>query len=99
MSLTVLITRDVEDRYRGFLSSTMLEVAAGTYISKSLTPRARDKVWKVVSEWHGELNRGSVTLIYPDSASDGGIAVHSLGVPTRRPVPIDGALLMKRVNP
>lgn len=99
MSLTVVITRDVEDRYRGFLSSAMLEAAAGTYISKCLTPRARDKVWKVVTDWHGELGRGSLTLIYPDSASDGGIAVHSVGIPTRRPVSIDGALLMKRVNP
>ena len=99
MSLTVLITRDVEDRYRGFLASTMLEASAGVYISKSLTPRARDKVWKVVTDWHATLGRGSLTLIYPDSACAGGLAVKSAGTPTRRPVPIDGALLMLRVSP
>ena len=27
MPMTVIVTRDVEDRYRGFLSSVMLEVA------------------------------------------------------------------------
>ena len=99
MSLTVLITRDVEDRYRGFLASTMLEASAGVYVSKSLTPRARDKVWKVVADWHATLGRGSLTLLYPDSACDGGLAVKTLGAPTRRPVLIDGALLMLRVSP
>ena len=97
MNLTVLITRDVEDRYRGFLASAMLEAAAGVYVSKALTPRARDKVWSVVADWHTALGRGSLTLLYPDSNCDGGIAVRTLGEPTRRPVPIDGALLMLRV--
>ena len=98
MSLTVLITRDVEDRYRGFLSSTMLEASAGVYVSKGLTPRARDKVWQVVTDWHASLGRGSLTLLYPDSACDGGISVKTLGAPARRPVQIDGALLMLGVS-
>ena len=29
MPLTMVITRDVEDRYRGFLGSAMLELAPG----------------------------------------------------------------------
>ena len=29
MPMTVVVTRDVEDRYRGFLTSIMLEVAPG----------------------------------------------------------------------
>ncbi len=99
MSLTVLITRDVEDRYRGFLASTMLEASAGVYVSKSLTPRARDKVWLVVTDWHALLGRGSLTLLYPDSTCDGGLAVKILGASTRHPVKIDGALLMYRGNP
>ncbi len=98
MSLTVLITRDVEDRYRGFLASAMLEASAGVYVSKGLTPRARDKIWKVVADWHATLNRGSLTLLYADAACPGGLAVKILGAPTRRPVPIDGTLLMFRVS-
>jgi len=99
MALTVLITRDVDDRYRGFLSSTMLEVAPGVYASPHLTPRARDKVWSVVSDWHVSLGRGALTLIYPDNKADGGMAVRSLGNPPRQPVRLDGVLLMKRENP
>lgn len=98
MSLTVVITRDVEDRYRGFLASAMLEAAPGVYVSRALTARARDDIWRVVNEWHLQLRRGSITMLYGDSKEDGGIAVRSAGVPTRRPVRIDGALLMHRVN-
>ena len=98
MNLTVVITRDVEDRYRGFLASAMLEAAAGVYVSKALTPRSRDKVWAVVADWHAALGRGSLTLLYADSSCDGGIAVRTLGEPTRRPVSVDGAVLMLRVS-
>ncbi|MBL8350314.1 MAG: type I-E CRISPR-associated endoribonuclease Cas2 [Burkholderiaceae bacterium] len=98
MGLTVLITRDVEDRFRGFLASAMLEASPGVYVSKSLTPKARDKLWRVVSDWHAALGQGSLTLLYPDMSCDGGIAVRTLGTPSRRPVQIDGALLMHRVS-
>lgn len=99
MALTVLITRDVEDRYRGFLSSTMLELAPGVYASPSLSARAREKIWSVVSDWHAHLGRGSLTLIYPDRQCDGGMAVRSVGTPARTAVRLDGILLSTRVNP
>lgn len=99
MALTVVITRDVEDRYRGFLASAMLEVAPGVYASPGLTPRARDKVWSVLSDWHAQLGRGAICMIHPDSKADGGLAVRTLGDPPRRPVRIDGVLLMTRANP
>ena len=67
------------------------------YVSKSLAPRARDKVWRVVTDWHVTLGRGSLTLLYPDATYDGGLAVKTLGALTRRPVPIAVALLMLRV--
>ena len=99
MALTVLITRDVEDRYRGFLSSTMLELSPGVYASPSLNARSRDKIWDVLTDWHAHLRSGSVMLIYPDTRADGGMAVRSLGATPRRPVKLDGVLLTIRVNP
>jgi CRISPR-associated protein Cas2 len=98
MSLTVVITRDVEDRYRGLLASAMLEASAGVYFSNGLSARARDKLWGIVSDWHGQLTRGSLTMLFADSSSDGGVSVRSVGLPARRPVRLDGALLMHRVN-
>ncbi len=98
MSLTVVITRDVEDRYRGLLASTMLEAAAGVYVSRSLNARARDDLWAAMVDWHAMLRRGSITMLFSDSKEDGGIAVRNAGVAARRAVRIDGALLMHRVN-
>jgi CRISPR-associated protein Cas2 len=99
MALTVLITRDVEDRYRGFLASAMLELAPGVYASPNLSARAREQVWAVLSDWHGQLRGGAITLIYPDRQADGGMAVRSLGEPLRRPIRLDGVLLTHRGNP
>lgn len=93
MALTVVITRDVDDRYRGFLASAMLELAPGFYASPSLTKGARERVWGVVSDWHAQLGRGSITLVYPDKQADGGLAVMHLGEPNRKVVRIDGVLL------
>lgn len=98
MALTMLITRDVEDRYRGFLSSAMLELAPGVYASPSLSARAREKIWSVVSDWHTNLRSGSLTLVYPDRQADSGLAVRSLGTPARQAIRLDGILLTCRVT-
>lgn len=37
MALTTIVTRDVEARYRGFLTSVMLEVSAGVYVAPDLS--------------------------------------------------------------
>ena len=93
MALTVLITRDVEDRYRGFLASVMLELAPGVYASPALSARARDRIWAVLSDWHRQLGNGSLVLVYADRQADGGLAVRHLGAPPRSVVRRDGVLL------
>lgn len=92
-TLTVVVTRDVEDRYRGFLASAMLEVAPGVYVSPHLTPRAREKIWDVLADWHARLGRGGITMIHPERQADGGLRVRNLGHSPRSLVAIDGALL------
>lgn len=100
MALTVLITRDVDDRYRGFLASAMLELAPGVYASPSLGTKAREKIWSVVSDWHAQLQRGSLVLIYPDRQADGGLSVCHLGTPPREAIRLDGVMLTRlRVDP
>ena len=53
MPLAVVITRDVEGRYRGFLSSAMLELAPGVYANPRMSAGVRTRIWAVLSEWHG----------------------------------------------
>jgi CRISPR-associated protein Cas2 len=49
--MTIVVTRDVLDRYRGFLASAMPEVAPGVYVSPELSRGVRERVWGVVAEW------------------------------------------------
>jgi len=96
MPMTVIVTRDVEDRYRGFLSSVMLEIATGVYTSPRLSTAVRQRVWAVVSDWHNQLHRGSLVMTWRDPEAPGGQQVSILGEPARNLVEADGALLVKR---
>ena len=49
--MTVVVTVNVEARYRGFLASAMLEIAPGVYTSPQMTNGIRERVWDVVSRW------------------------------------------------
>lgn len=96
MSLTVVVTRNVEDRYRGFLSSVMLEVSTGVYISPALNRGARERIWAVLSEWHAHLGNGSVLMTWTERDQPGGVGLLILGEPARQLVSVDGLLLVRR---
>lgn len=96
MRMTVVVTRDVEDRYRGFLSSTMLEIAPGVYTSPRMTPGIRERIWKVLSDWHGQLGRGAIVMTWRDPEAAGGQSLRYLGEPPRTLVEADGMVLVRR---
>ena len=93
---TLVITRDVEARYRGFLTSVMLEVAPGIYVSPQMSAGVRDRVWDVVSDWWSTLQRGSLVMIWRDTAAPGNLRIETLGEPAKEIVDADGVLLLKR---
>lgn len=96
MSITVLVTRDVEDRYRGFLSSVMLEVSAGVYVSPRLNPGVRARIWEVMSDWHRHLRRGAILMLWSAPDEPGGIGLKVLGEPPKTLAVVDGILLVRR---
>ena len=55
MPLTMVVTRNVEARYRGFLTSLMLEVAPGVYVAPDMTKAVRTRVWYVLKDWWATL--------------------------------------------
>lgn len=96
MSMTVVVTRNVPERYRGFLASCMLELAPGIYTSPEMSHGVRDRVWAVCTEWCGELpDDGGVLMTWRDKASPGGQAVRSLGWPKRELAECDGLWLIR----
>mgnify|MGYP003563992762 CR=1 FL=1 len=90
MALVTVVTRDVADRFRGFLSSVMLEVAPATYVSPRMSKGIRERVWKVLTEWHTSEPRGSVVMIWRDMEATGGIGLAHLGAPPKTVVEVDG---------
>jgi CRISPR-associated protein Cas2 len=96
MPMTVVVTRDVEDRYRGFLSSVMLELAPGVYTGPRLSRGVRERVWQVLSDWHGELRRGTIVMTWRETTAPGGQGVLLLGESRRMLADVDGVLLVRR---
>ncbi len=96
MPLTVIVTRDVEARYRGFLSSVMLEVSAGVYVAPDMSTGVRKRVWDVVSHWWETLRRGSLVMVWRDKAATGHLRIEILGDAPKEIVDADGILLVKR---
>ena len=96
MSLVVIVTRDVADRYRGFLASTMLEIAPTVYLSPRMNAGVRSRIWDVLSDWHGAEPRGSIVMVWRDVNETGSVGIANLGSPPRELVEMDGMWLTKR---
>lgn len=92
----MVITRDVEARYRGFLTSVMLEVAPGVYVAPDLSAGVRERVWTVMTTWFEALGRGAVVMIWRDAKAVGSLRMEALGTPPKEIVDADGVLLVKR---
>ncbi|MEO0323673.1 MAG: type I-E CRISPR-associated endoribonuclease Cas2e [Myxococcota bacterium] len=98
MPLVVVVTRDVEDRYRGFLGSTMLEVAPGVYAHPRMSAGVRERLWSVVSDWHATLGRGSLVMTWAETRASGSLGLKTLGDPPKDIVDHDGVLLVRRAT-
>lgn len=94
MPMTVVVTRNVPDRYRGFLASCMLELAPGVYTSPRMTEAVRERVWAVCCEWAQVLpDDGGVLMTWRDKHMPSGQAVRALGWPRKQLVELDGLWL------
>lgn len=98
MSMTVIVTRNVSGRVRGFLASSMLELAPGVYSAPKMSPAVRERVWRVVTEWFTAEQEASVILLWADPAQPGGQSVKTLGLPPVYLVDLDGLLVTHRAN-
>ena len=97
MTMTLVITRNVPDRFRGFLASVMCEVTLGVYSGPGLSPGVRDRVWKVMTEWFDATYAAdtAVVMTWPDPRAPGGQAFRTLGVPKVDLQAHDGILLVR----
>lgn len=94
--MTVVVTRDVADRFRGFLASCMLEIGPGVYTAPRMSAAVRNRVWDVLTEWFKELGGGSIVMTWPDNRRTAGQVVLTLGSPPVDLVDVDGIVLSVR---
>lgn len=99
MALVMIVTRDVADRFHGFLASVMLEVSPNVFVSPRMSPGVRERVWSVMCDWHGHEPRGSLVMVWRDLNATGGVGVSNLGTPPRELVEVDGTWLVRRGKP
>ncbi|MGM0584274.1 MAG: type I-E CRISPR-associated endoribonuclease Cas2e [Pseudomonadota bacterium] len=96
MPLTIVVTRDVEARYRGFLTSIMLEIAPGVYVAPDMSAGVRRRVWTVLTGWWEGLGNGALVMVWRDTEAVGNLRMETRGEPPKDIVDADGVLLVKR---
>ncbi len=99
MSMTVVVTRNVSARVRGFLASAMLELAPGVYSAPRISPAVRDRIWKVLSDWFPNEQDAAIVMVWQERDVPGGQAVRTLGTPPIELVEVDGLYLARRPAP
>lgn len=95
MALVTIVTRDVTGRFRGFLSSVMLEVAPSTYVSPRMSKGVRDRVWRVLTDWHTAEPSGCIVMIWRDVDATGGVGLAHLGTPSKTLLEMDGTWIVR----
>ena len=98
MSMTVVVTRNVSDRVRGFLASSMLELAPGVYSAPRVSPAVRERIWTVLSDWFPAEAGASIVMVWADNQLPGGQSVKVLGVPPVALVELDGLVVTRRAD-
>ena len=93
--MTIVVTVNVEGRYRGFLASAMLEIAPGVYTAPMMTSGIRDRIWNVLSHWYYELGQGSIVMTWRDPSAVGEQQIRTLGEAPKSIVDADGVHLVK----
>ena len=94
--MTLIVTRDVAARYRGFLASVMPELAPGVYVSTDLSKGVRERIWTVACDWWEDAPGGSIVMAYPDKAAPGMLGVRVLGLPAVELADVDGLRVVVR---
>jgi CRISPR-associated protein Cas2 len=94
--MTVVVTRNVADRFRGFLASCMCEIAPGVYTAPKMTQGVRERVWEVLHDWFTNEADQAIVMTWVDRSMPGGQAFRMLGVPRKDLFDHDGVFLARR---
>lgn len=94
--MMVVCATGTADRFHGFLRSILLNPHPGVYVSRDVDKGVRDRLWRILTDWHAADPRGMVVMIHADKNKPMGLAISSLGSPKREIVEIEGHYALLR---
>jgi len=95
--MTIAITRNVPDRFNGFINSCMHEIAPGVYAVPKMKKSVRERLWRVLLGWEELIpEEGGVVLLWRSTKAPSGLAVRTLGWPKKELVEYEGMWLTFR---
>jgi CRISPR-associated protein Cas2 len=97
MPMTIVVTRNSPERFRGFLASCMCEIAPGVYTAPRMTQAVRDRIWNVLESWFRPAAEHAVLMTWPESTLPGGQDFRFLGTPRQDLCEHDGVFLARRI--
>lgn len=96
MTMTVVVTNNVPDRYRGFLASCMCEIAPGVFTAPRMSKGVRERIWLVLERWYPLGAPYSVLMTWADPKAAGGQRIRTLGLPQYEVLPLFAAQVVRR---
>lgn len=96
MPMTVVVTTALPDRFRGFLSSCMCEIAPGVFTSPNMNRAVRSRVWSTLSDWYMHFDGGSIVMTWPSKHEPGGQGLQTLGLPRRELIAHDEIVVVRK---
>ena len=94
MPMALIVTRNVPNRYKGFLASYMLEITPGVFVAPRMTKAVRERVWTLMTEWSESLDADAgILLLWPDPKQGGGLGLRFVGWPRKEFVDCEGMWL------
>lgn len=95
--MTIAITRNVPDRFNGFINSCMHEIAPGVYAVPKMKKSVRERLWRVLLSWEELIPEdGGVVLLWRSTKAPSGLGVRTLGWPKKELVEYEGMWLTFR---
>jgi len=94
MPMTVIVTRNVPDRFRGFLASCMLEPAPGVYVAPNMSRAVRERVWDVMWAWKDLVpSDAGLLLLWRSLQATSGMEMQTIGWPKKEMFDYEGLWL------
>lgn len=95
--MTIAITRNVPDRFNGFINSCMHEIAPGVYAVPKMKKSVRERLWRVLLSWEELIPKdGGIVLLWRSAKAPSGLVVRTLGWPKKELVEYEGMWLTFR---